>query len=227
MYEKAEVAATILEIFKLRLTKNIFADEMENTIYRNFIAFAAKPARILLRFLQKGSPFFDVVHTPAEEDRNKLIRKSMRQTITYLKEKFGEEPSDWRWENVHQLTLKPPFFAQAAESPGASKALELIVENVMNKGPFGAQGSGLTISAGGYSWNRPFAMLSGPSIRRIVDLSNTKRSISILPTGQSGNPLSKFYGDQTRNWLNGQYKFMYQDSSLFVNYRLMKLVPGK
>ncbi len=224
-YKNAEAAATILDVFKLRLSKNIFADEMGMEIYRNFIAFAAKPARVMLRFLKTGSSFFDDIHTPSLETQKEIIQKSMRQTIKFLKGKFGDQLSEWRWENVHRLTLKPPFFGQAAESPQASAILEMIVENVMNKGPFGAPGSGVTINAGGYSWNNPFKMLSGPSIRRIVDLSNTNRSLSILPTGQSGNPLSKYYGDQTLNWLNGQYKFLYQDSSLFVDYRLMELVP--
>ncbi len=224
-YGKAESAATILDVFKLRLAENIFADEMGARTYQNFIAFAAKPARILLRFLRNGSPFFDNIQTIRVETQQEIVDKSMRQAINYLEERFGDEPADWRWENVHDLTLRPPFFGRAAESEGASEILKLIVENVMSKGPFGVAGSGVTINAGGYSWNSPFTMTSGASIRRIVDLSDTDRSLSILPTGQSGNPLSKYYGDQTRNWLNGQYKYLYQDSSLFTDYTLMRLVP--
>lgn len=227
LYKKNETAATIMEVFKLQLSKNVFFDEMGAEAYKNFIAFAAKPARVLLRFLENGSSFFDDVNTSTVETKDEIIKKSMRQVIGQLKNQFGSEPTQWRWENVHQLILSPPFFGRAAESPEAPAVLKLIVENVMNKGPFGMPGIGMTINAGGYSWNNPFEMIAGPSIRRIVDLSETARSLSVLPTGQSGNPLSVYYGDQTRNWLNGQYKYMIQDSSLFVNYTLMKLVPVK
>jgi len=70
-------------------------------------------------------------------------------------------------------------------------------------------------------------MVLGASIRRIIDLSDTHQSLSIIPGGQSGNPFSEFYGDQTNNWLNGQYKFFYWDSSRFTNYNLMNLVPAQ
>ncbi len=224
-YEKTEAAASIIDIFKLHLSKNMFEDEMGSQTYENFIAFSSIPARRMLDMLEDSSAFFNNINTSQRETKNDIIEKSMRQTITYLQENYGDEPSQWRWENLHTLTLKPPFFGQAAETPDASEFLQLIVENVMNKGPFDASGNGLTVSSGLYSWNSPYNMISGPSIRRIIDLSNTRRSLSILPTGQSGNPLSEFYGDQTRNWLSGQYKFFYQDSSLFNNYVLMNLIP--
>jgi penicillin amidase len=51
----------------------------------------------------------------------------------------------------------------------------------------------------------------------------------VLPTGQSGNPLSDYYGDQTELWLNGQYRWLHQDSTVLfdeVEVRSMRLVPG-
>jgi penicillin amidase len=36
----------------------------------------------------------------------------------------------------------------------------------------------------------------GPSTRRIIDFSDIENSVSILPTGQSGNPFSPHYKDQ-------------------------------
>lgn len=235
-YGESESAATILEVYKLKLAKNIFADEMGIQVYHNFIAFSAKPIRVMLRFLKADTSntavlgknsFFNNIHTDSLETRQEVIRQSMHQAINWLQKKMGDDPADWRWGKIHQLTLRPPLFGKAAQSEDASTILKLIVNNVMSKGPFSMPGNGLTINAGGYSWNNPFDMIAGPSIRRIVDLSNMNRSLSILPTGQSGRPLSKHYGDQTRNWLNGQYKYLYQDSTLFDNYTLMKLVPEK
>jgi len=60
-----------------------------------------------------------------------------------------------------------------------------------------------------------------------VDLSDLSATKSVLPTGQSGNPLSTHYGDQTELWLNGQYRTFYQDSSFFSrsDFQSMRLVP--
>ena len=39
-------------------------------------------------------------------------------------------------------------------------------------------------------------------MRMIIDLSNFDNSMSILPTGQSGHVMSKYYDDQVDNWIN-------------------------
>jgi penicillin amidase len=57
-----------------------------------------------------------------------------------------------------------------------------------------------------------------------------RKSKSVLPTGQSGNPLSDHFGDQTDMWLNGEYRWLHQDSaSMFeeMDIRTMQLVPGE
>ena len=37
--------------------------------------------------------------------------------------------------------------------------------------------------------------------RMIVDLSNFDNSMTVLPTGQSGHVMSKYYDDQVENWI--------------------------
>ena len=48
----------------------------------------------------------------------------------------------------------------------------------------------------------------GPSTRRIVDFSDIENSVSILPTGNSGNPMSKHYNDQAEIYNKGQFRKM-------------------
>lgn len=85
----------------------------------------------------------------------------------------------------------------------------------------------MSINNGQYRWDAPYEMFLGPSIRRVADLSNTTYTWSILPTGQSGNPLSDHFGDQTDRWLSGQYKIFYQDSLFMqkIPFETMKLTP--
>ena len=49
---------------------------------------------------------------------------------------------------------------------------------------------------------------SGPSTRRVIDFSDIENSVSILPTGQSGNPFSKHYEDQAELYINGEFRKM-------------------
>ena len=229
-YELSETAASITDVFLLKLAENTFKDEMGPDVYENFVRFSALPVRTLKRFLQNGSSFFDNVQTEDRtETRNEMIVRSMNEAVTYLTETYGEEPFEWRWEQLHTITLKPTLFGQAADDPDAPAALKLIVNNLLSKGPYPVRGHDMSINNGEYSWNDPYEMILGPSIRRIIDFSDLSRTYSILPTGQSGNPLSQYYGDQTESWLNGQYKFLYQDSTFFDEneYKTMRLLPQR
>ena len=88
-------------------------------------------------------------------------------------------------------------------------------------------GHGMSVNNGQYSWSEPFKMVLGPSVRRIVDLSDLSKTLSVIPTGQSGNPLSTHFGDQSELWLNGQYRVFYQDESLIdrSDVQTMRLIP--
>lgn len=227
-YDKSETAASITDVFLLNLAKNTFLDEMGKTAYQRFVRFSAMPARALDRFLQDGSTFFDDISTEDKrETRDDIIIKSMEEAIAYLEKNYGDEPFEWRWEQLHTITFEPSLFGQAANDPNAPTALKLIVNNLLNEGPHPVSGHDMSINNGEYNWNKPYEMVLGPSIRRIVDFSDLSKTWSIIPTGQSGNPLSQYYGDQTGSWLNGQYKFLYQDSTFFDEnqFRTMTFIP--
>lgn len=229
-YEQSETAASITDVFMLKLSENTFQDEMGSTAYENFVRFSALPSRAIMRFLEDGSTFFDDIETTDyTETRDEIIIQTMNETIRFLERNYGEEPFEWRWEQLHTITLKPALLGEAAEDPDAPQSLKLIVDNLLSNGPHPVRGHDMTVNNGEYNWNDPFEMVLGPSIRRIIDFSDLSRSWSIIPTGQSGNPLSQYYGDQTESWLEGQYKFLYQDSTFFNEnqYRTLKLVPEK
>ena len=58
-----------------------------------------------------------------------------------------------------------------------------------------------------------FPVTGGPSTRRIIDFSDVENSVSILPTGQSGNPLSEHYDDQAEMYVNGEFRKMMMNKS--------------
>jgi penicillin amidase len=59
-----------------------------------------------------------------------------------------------------------------------------------------------------YSDDAVIQVKGGPSTRRIIDFSDIENSWSVLPTGQSGNPMSKHYDDQSDLFVKGKFRKM-------------------
>lgn len=226
-YDENSTAASIFDVFFMNLTENTLKDEFGEAAYENFVVHELIPVRTITDFLQDSSFFFDDVNTIETETKEDMVLKSMQEAILFLSDSLGSEPFEWRWEQLHTITFKPPFFSLAAEDSAAPAALKMIVDNVLSKGPYPVKGHGMSVNNGQYSWKKPFEMVLGPSVRRIVDLSDLSETSSVLPTGQSGNPLSSHFGDQTNMWLDGTYRSFYQDSTLFVksDLKTMTLIP--
>jgi len=226
-YERTSTAASILDVFFLHLVQNTLEDELGDKAFENFIRLESMPVRIMNRLLSDGSSFFDNIHLESTQTRDQIIQESMQQTVQWLTENYGSNAFQWRWENLHMIQFRPPLFAQAADDSAAPKALKLIVDNLLSKGPFSTEGHGMSINNGQYNWLSPYEQVLGPSIRRVVDLSRMNRTFSAIPTGQSGNPLSEHFGDQTEMWLEGNYRFFYHDSTLFdeVSLQTLRFIP--
>jgi len=228
-YTSSSTAASIFDVFFTKLTKNTLSDEFGNEAYNNFVIHELIPVRIMSKFLQDSSSFFDDITTTPMESRNEIVVKSMQDALFFLSDSLGTEPFEWRWEQLHKITFKPPLSSLATEEPHASKALTLIVDNFLSKGPYPAEGHAMSVNNGQYKWDTPFEMGLGASVRRIVDFSDLSSTRSILPTGQSGNPISDHYGDQTSMWLNQQYRIFYQKDDIEnkSNYKTMKLISSE
>lgn len=226
-YELSSTAASIMDSFILALVRNTLLDDFGQEAFENFVRLENLPVRSMVRLLSLNSPLFDDQTTERIESRDQMIEKSMQDAIEYLEKRFGPEPFEWQWNNLHTLTLSPPLFGEVARDSSAPAPLRLIVQNLMSKGPYPVTGHGMTLNNGQYNWNDPYDQVLGASIRRVVDFSDLSEVQSVIPTGQSGNPLSRHFGDQTDLWLNGKMKVLHQDSLFFSrsSFETMKLIP--
>ena len=234
-YTNNATAASIFDVFFVNLTKNTLLDDLGTEVYQNFLHHENVPVRTMSELIRQtpatvdtnAFSFFDNINTPEIETKSDIVLKSMQDAILFLSDSLGSQSEDWRWEQLHTLTLRPPLFSQAADDPNASSALKLIVNNLLSKGPYKLDGHGMSVDNAQYSWLKPYDMVLGPSIRRIVDFSDLSQIQTITPTGQSESPFSEHFGDQAEMWLNGQYRILYQDSTLFKksDIRSMKLIP--
>ncbi len=216
--EAESVTPTIFESLLTKIFKNIFCDELGDTLFHNFLELPNIPIRITDNLIAKGtSDWFDNINTPEiKETMPDIILASLVETFDYLKTQFGESIYNWRWGNIHSVTFEHAL--------GKTKPLD----RLFNIGPFPLGGSYTSVNNATFLLNRDdFQVFAGPSMRQIVDLSNINNSLIVITTGESGHPLSKHFKDQTPLWLNGVYHRAITDSTEICNsdFDLLILKP--
>jgi penicillin amidase len=107
---------------------------------------------------------------------------------------MGPDPSAWRWGDLHRARFAHPL--------GRMPGLEPLF--VAAEHPLG--GDEQTVNNAGFEGDGPFTVYVAPSWRVVYDLSDLDASRGILPTGQSGNPSSPHWNDQTDLWAAGDHR---------------------
>ena len=194
-----DVAPTIYNQFLFYYLKNTFEDELGKDRFAILLTTHILKQMIAFQIANENSPWWDNSSTKDKtESRNETLSLSFKQTIAQLEKKVGNQVSAWTWNKVHSVEHKHPLGEVAA------------LRSYFNVGPFEINGSNEVIN------NLMFTLTeegnhhvkSGPSTRRIIDFSDIENSVSILPTGQSGNPLSKHYDDQAVMFNEGKFRKM-------------------
>ena len=147
------------------------------------------PSGPLHRWLaQDSSPWFDDPRTPEHEDLRLVARRAMDSALA--------RGADQPWGRVHRTIMGHPL--------GGVGLLNRVFG--FNVGPFPNGGDTYTLDVAITSGRRPpFSSDYGPSMRHVVDFGNVDGAGGfILPTGESGHPLSPHYRDQTARWRRGE-----------------------
>lgn len=189
------ISSTLYHLWTVHILKNLVLDELGDERYANFSRTADSWHFFKTVLKNPNSKWWDNIKTPEIESMSKIVDLSLRQTIAYLEKNLGSDPEKWSWGNVHTLEYPHPF--------GKKKPLDL----VFNRGPFKAGGGFFQIDNMSNSRaDFSFSVSLGPSVRRLIDFKNPKQGLSILPAGNSGNPISPFYDDQIEMFLGKDYR---------------------
>jgi penicillin G amidase len=196
-FSRDDIATAIYQVFWIRLLNNMYRDEMGNELFHDFLILVNVPVRVTTRLLQEGtSPWFDDITTASVENRDDIVRKSLREAGEELRRRLGGEPRDWRWGSLHTVTLKHLL--------GLQKPLD----RIFNLGPYPVGGASTALTSFEYDHNAPFEVTVGPSFRQIFDLGRAEGGRAVLAGGQSGQIFHPHYDDQTSLWLNGGYRMV-------------------
>jgi len=216
-YSSESIAASVFDTFYIKLVHNIFYDELGDTYDE-----LAKERVLVNLFvdtirLNNGSLWCDDVTTPQKENFSDMIAKSLNDTISTLTDRYGTNINKWKWGNMHKLVLKHPL--------GEVKLLDWLFN--YNRGPYPVGGSFHTVCPYSYKLTNPFVITDGASERHIFPMHNLNESLTVIPTGTSGNVASSYYCDQTSLYVGMQYHNDYIDSELIkrTGKYLLQLTP--
>ncbi|MBM3151162.1 MAG: penicillin acylase family protein [Chloroflexi bacterium] len=126
-------------------------------------------------------------------DRSGVLESALDGAVAGLSESLGGDPAGWEWGRLHTMTFSHPLGSIGPLAP------------VFNRGPFPTGGNWNTVDSGAYLPGNTFAMTLGAAYRIISDPGDWDNSLSVIPSGQSGQPFSPYYDDQIESWLAVEY----------------------
>ncbi|MBD3291007.1 hypothetical protein GF337_19525 [candidate division KSB1 bacterium] len=209
-----EIAPTIYNACVVSLIKNIFRDEMGDSLFY-FYSKLPEVSISALSNIDKTS-WINNSATPETETFYDIILKSLDDAYQYLILNHGDIVDNWRWGKVHKMNYVHEIGKSYPE------------KWVFNIESVSLDGSNCTINNSGYEMKRLFNVAAITTNRVIIDLGDIEGSQIIFSTGQSGQPLDEHYKDQFALWKNGQYRSITynQEKIQHSGYNLLILKPN-
>ena len=137
-----------------------------------------------------GSPWF------GPEGRDAVLRRALSMALDELETALGPDQAGWTWGALHQVRLAHPLARIDALAP------------LFTAGVARAGGDRHTVNQAAFEFAGDYRTVVIPSWRHIADLGDIDGSLSVLPTGQSGNPASPHWNDQLPLWSAGEHHAM-------------------
>ena len=206
-YNKDSYNPSLFHRWEYEFLKATFEDEIGSETTMNFINSHLSKKLVAPLMKKDASVWYNNIHTETIEDKSTIVTKSFKAAYESLVSDYGSNPNDWAWGKLHQL--------ESPHALGSVKALR----SFFNVGPFPISGAREVINAVNFRYTGEdyFPVNGGPSTRRIIDFSDIEHSVSVLPTGQSGNPFSKHYDDQAKLYVNGEFRPMLLNKEEIIN----------
>ena len=176
-YDPDEVGASIFEIWRKLLEKNIWADEF--TKDKAPMRYPSRDRMVEMLLHEPNARWYDNIHTAAKETRADIIQLSFIATIDSLQDTHGSLPDQWKWGKV-----------KGSHVPHLAK--------------IGGFGSKFINNGGSKSSVNAMSETNGPSWRMVVQLGKNVKGYGVFPGGESGNPGSFYYDDMIDTWGNGK-----------------------
>lgn len=194
-------AAAIYETMKVKLLRLLYGPQMGELVdvylgershrFGGLSSFAWRSSSLLIRALDD----------PAWPERaghrgfgwSELLLIALGEAVSTLRLAQGEEIDAWRYGAGHQVAFEHPL------------ARVKVLRSFLSRGPIPLGGDVDTPLQAGSSAGRLSGVSWAPSYRQVIDFGDLRRSVSVLTTGESGQPTSPHYDDHLPLWRSGRY----------------------
>jgi len=198
-HDLQDIAPSIYNKWIYFYLKATFEDELGEENFKLLLGTHIVKQIIEAQSQNVASPWWDNCITKNKQEiQSEIMTQSFKQAVASLENQLGFDVNQWQWEKVHKVTFQHPI--------GKVK----LFSKFFNIGTFGISGTNEVINNQlfTYSDEAEIQVKGGPSTRRIIDFSDIENSWSIVPTGQSGNPMSPHYNDQADMFVKGKFRKM-------------------
>ncbi|MBW1961277.1 MAG: penicillin acylase family protein [Deltaproteobacteria bacterium] len=190
--EPDAVAPTIYSAFRIKLLKRFLEHHVGSLCKEMFTATGrgaprhlVELASVMAAMVEKDDPSL----LPPGTTWVSMATDALSETLSFLKERFGDDMNGWSWGAVHHTQPKHPLSELFPQH-----------RNLLNPASVGMGGDGDTPLAAGYASASPFAVTLLSVARYVYDLSDWDNSGWAVPLGVSGHPASSHYSDQLPVW---------------------------
>ena len=185
--EAGSAAAAVYQVWVGRIAVVAFGDAGgDRSLIDEYVAWReAFVCTALPAMLDEGTP------PPGGGSWDEVLSIALDEAVELLAERFGDDERAWRWGALHRVRFAHPL----ARLPGIG-ALFVAADHELG-------GDEQTVLQGGFDARLGFDAVVVPSWRLVVDLADPDGSLAVLTTGQSGNPASPHWNDQSELWASG------------------------
>ena len=186
--------AALYECFIRTVVRRILEPRLGSSLTNEYLDRYPGWSQVVERILLEKN----VEWLPVEERTFKgFVITSFGQAVKDVRlQTKSDEPGSWKWGELHKVVFESDLLRGA---PGLKPIFGML------NGPSVAVGGDQdTVSSMESSMGRgedQFVCRSGPTMRILIDLSDSEKFYQTLTLGQSGNLLSNAHSDQLRSWL--------------------------
>jgi penicillin amidase len=126
--------------------------------------------------------------------RDAILVESLKGALAEIGQRLGPDMNTWAWGRLHRATFEPAVAVLADRELRAQMSL----------GPLETPGSSSTPRAQSYR-AADFSVISGASVRLVMDVGAWDNSVAMNTPGQSDDPMSAHYRDLFPMWAQGSY----------------------
>ncbi len=199
---RESVGAAVYELCHLHLLQKVYGDKLgpalpgylgqaRNALF-GLTSFQGRASARLLQLLEENDPYWYAAGG-RHRSREELLAEVLRDAVQTLLETVGDNPRRWQWGRFHQVAFRHPL--------GTSR-----LGWMFSRGPYALDGDNDTVALAAVPLKLPVTFANVVvAYRQVIDLDDFDRSLSVLNTGQSGQPGSPHYADQIEPWREGEY----------------------